>query len=102
MIRELQAAAARRGIALAQDDSVGRRIAVWENAGGNVSDLYRELLCEVYQLPAVELGLVDPLPLPAQPAGFELASRLTCPAWTLGSWSCSSNRPRASGCWTDA
>lgn len=60
LVRELGIAAARRSEVLPKDDSLGRRIAVWENQGGTVSDFYRDLLCEVYGLSAVELGLVQP------------------------------------------
>lgn len=76
LIRELRAAAARRGITLPKDESLARRIAAWENQGGVVGDLYRELLCEVYQLPALELGLVEP-PTTQDSAPPELVERLT-------------------------
>lgn len=78
LIRELRAAAARRGDTLPTDESVGRRIAAWENQGGAVGDFYSELLCEVYVLTAAELGLVElpDAPVPP-PAVVELAERLT-------------------------
>lgn len=60
LLRELRAAAARRGVQLPKDESLGRRVAVWENQGGAVGDFYRDLLCEVYGVSAFELGLVDP------------------------------------------
>ncbi|GAA4886376.1 hypothetical protein ACFQ34_21565 [Pseudonocardia benzenivorans] len=60
LLHELRAAAARRGENLPKDESLGRRVAVWENQGGAVGDFYRELLCEVYERSAAELGLVEP------------------------------------------
>jgi hypothetical protein len=70
--------AARHGETLPKDESLGRRIAVWENQGGAVGDFYRDLLCEVYGKPAAELGLVE-VPPPDQPelAPSELDERLT-------------------------
>lgn len=62
LLHELRAAAGRRGETLPKDESLGRRVAVWENQGGAVSDFYRDLLCEVYGCQPVDLGLVDPLP----------------------------------------
>jgi tetratricopeptide (TPR) repeat protein len=59
LLHELRAAAARRGVALPKDESLGRRVAVWENQGGTVGDFYRDLLCEVYGRSAAELGLVE-------------------------------------------
>ena len=59
LVRKLRVAAARRNETLPSDESVGRRVAVWENQGGTVGEFYRELLCEVYGLSALELGLVD-------------------------------------------
>lgn len=68
LLHELRAAAARRGENLPKDESLGRRVAVWENQGGAVGDFYRELLCEVYGRSAAELGLVELAPvLPAAP-----------------------------------
>ncbi|MEK6438935.1 hypothetical protein [Pseudonocardia sp. T1-2H] len=60
LLRELRTAAVRRGVQLPKDESLGRRVAVWENQGGAVGDFYRDLLCEVYGVSAFELGLVDP------------------------------------------
>ncbi|PKB30216.1 hypothetical protein [Pseudonocardia alni] len=60
LLHELRAAATRRGEQLPKDESLGRRVAVWENQDGVVGDFYRELLCEVYRCSAVELGLVEP------------------------------------------
>ncbi|MFC4945655.1 hypothetical protein [Pseudonocardia sp. GCM10023141] len=66
LLHALRTAASRRNEALPKDESLRRRIAVWENQGGSVGDFYRELLCEVYGLSAIELGLVDaPSPLEA-------------------------------------
>jgi tetratricopeptide (TPR) repeat protein len=60
LLHELRAAATRRGEQLPKDESLGRRVAVWENQDGVVGDFYRELLCEVYRCSAAELGLVEP------------------------------------------
>ena len=59
LLFELRAAAARRRETLPKDESLGRRVAAWENQGAPVSDFYRDLLCEVYERTAAELGLVD-------------------------------------------
>lgn len=68
LLHELRSAASRRGETLPKDESLARRVAVWENQGGAVSDFYSELLCEVYGLSAAELGLVEPPPdTPAAP-----------------------------------
>ncbi|WP_214371077.1 hypothetical protein [Pseudonocardia sp. H11422] len=74
LLRELRAAAARRKVTLPGDASLGRRVAVWENQDGAVSDLYRDLLCDVYGMSAVELGIADsPEPeSPAEDTGAEL------------------------------
>ncbi len=46
--------------------------------GGVVDDLYRDLLCDVYQLSALELGLVEPPITPdSAPPMPELVERLT-------------------------
>jgi tetratricopeptide (TPR) repeat protein len=79
LLRELRAAAARRQEILVSDASLGRRVAVWENQHGPVGERYRELLCEVYGLSAVELGIAEeppstPEPSPAVP---ELSERIT-------------------------
>lgn len=78
LLRELRAAAARRDETLVDDESLGRRVAVWENQDGGVGDFYRELLCEVYGLSAAELGLVEP-PAAEEPTplAVELVERLT-------------------------
>ncbi len=79
LIHELRTAAARRKENLPKDESLSRRIAVWENQGGEVGDFYRDLLCEVYGLPAAELGLGELPPAIAEPepVAAELAQRLT-------------------------
>ena len=64
LVRKLRDAAARRKQTLPGDESIGRRIAVWENQDGAVGEFYRELLCEVYGLSALELGLVEPPTMP--------------------------------------
>jgi tetratricopeptide (TPR) repeat protein len=77
LIHELRAAAARRGERLVKDESLSRRIAVWENQDGVVGELYRDLLCEIYGMSAAELGLVElPSSEPA-PEAAELEQRLT-------------------------
>ncbi|MGD9528096.1 MAG: hypothetical protein AB7L91_18755 [Dehalococcoidia bacterium] len=76
LLHELRAAAARRNERLPKDESLSRRIAVWENQGGVVSDFYRDLLCEIYGLTAAELGLIEPIPAPT-PAAVELSERPT-------------------------
>lgn len=76
LLHELRAAAARRNQRLPKDESLSRRIAVWENQGGVVGDFYRDLLCEVYGLTAAELGLIEPV-APPTPAAFELSERQT-------------------------
>lgn len=62
LLHELRAAATRRGEALPKDESLARRVAIWENQDGTVSDFYRELLCEVYDMSAIELGLIEIAP----------------------------------------
>jgi hypothetical protein len=76
LIHELRAAAARRKQHLVSAESLGRRIAVWENQDGAVGDFYRDLLCEVYGMSAAELGLVE-LPREPAPEAAELVDRLT-------------------------
>lgn len=76
LLHELRAAAARRKERLPKDESLGRRVAVWENQGGVVGDFYRELLCEVYGLTPADLGLIEPPPVPT-PAAAELSERPT-------------------------
>ena len=67
LIHELRRAA--RSTALPTDESMKRRIAVWENQDGAVSDFYRDLLCAAYRRSAVELGIADePAPPPSAPA----------------------------------
>lgn len=60
LLFELRTAAARHGENLPKDESLARRVAVWENQNARISDFYRDLLCEVYGCRAEELGLVDP------------------------------------------
>src|SRR3954454_892946 len=79
LVREIRAAAKRqKKNQLPSDDSIKRRIAAWENQGSPVGDYYRELLCEVYGLTALELGIVE-VSAPAEPTPLvvELAERLT-------------------------
>lgn len=77
LIRQLRAAAARRKMKpLVGDESLGRRIAIWENRGGAISDYYRDLLCDVYGKSAAELGLIE-LPTEPEPQVVELVERLT-------------------------
>ena len=78
LIYELRAAAKRRRIVLPKDESLNRRIAVWENQDGDVTDHYRALLCEVYGRSAAELGLVElPSASPPPPELDDMAERLT-------------------------
>ncbi|GAA4989156.1 hypothetical protein WHI96_21470 [Pseudonocardia tropica] len=81
LLHELRAAAARRGEQLPKDESLARRIAVWENQGGVVGDFYRELLCEVYRCSDVELGLAEP-PSPEQTAAAPVTEPLELPEFT--------------------
>jgi tetratricopeptide (TPR) repeat protein len=64
LISELRRAAARHGETLPKNESVGRRVANWENQGGTVGEFYRDLLCEVYSMTPAELGIDEPPPLP--------------------------------------
>ncbi|AEA26547.1 hypothetical protein Psed_4390 [Pseudonocardia dioxanivorans CB1190] len=66
LLHELRAAAGRRGETLPKDESLGRRVAIWENQGGAVGGFYSDLLCEVYGRSAIELGLTEPV-LPRSP-----------------------------------
>lgn len=72
-LHELRMAARRRGTTLPKDDSLRRRVAVWENQDGAVGEFYRTLLCEVYGVSAAELGLTEglaasePAPLREEP-----------------------------------
>lgn len=76
LVYELRTAAGRRNERLVSDASLYRRIAVWENQDGAVSEFYRDLLCEVYERSAAELGLVKMPPAP-DPESVELVDRLT-------------------------
>jgi len=61
-------------------ESLARNFARWENQGGGVSDDYRDLLCEIYEKSAAELGLVAPSPVsePAEETGTaQLAAQLS-------------------------
>lgn len=64
LLHELRAAAGRRSEVLPKDENLGRRVAMWENQHANVGEFYRELLCEVYGLATVELGLDEPAAVP--------------------------------------
>lgn len=77
LIHELRAAAARRGERLVKDESLSRRIAVWENQGGAVGELYQELLSEIYGMSPAELGLLELPSSEPEPESAELAQRLT-------------------------
>lgn len=57
LVHELRRAAAPEQ--LPTDESLSRRIAVWENQHGKVGEFYRPLLCTVYGLSAVELGIAE-------------------------------------------
>ena len=48
-VRLRQAAKARQEV-LPQPQSLARQIARWENGHGAVSELYRQLFCDVYRL----------------------------------------------------
>ncbi|MDN5852374.1 MAG: hypothetical protein L0K86_05900 [Actinomycetia bacterium] len=74
LLRELRTAATRRKITLVGDESLGRRVAMWENQGAAVGDMYRPLLCEVYGMSAVELGIEGE---PALPIDDDRADQLT-------------------------
>ena len=75
LVREIRTAAVRqRKAQLPSDESIKRRIAAWENQGSEVGEFYRDLLCEVYQLSAIELGIDD---VPALPEPTSLAVELT-------------------------
>jgi hypothetical protein len=78
LIRKLREAAGRQDEVLVSDASLKRRIAGWENQHKPVSDFYRQLLCEVYGMSAVELGIAEPLTFPPDPPppSTELAERL--------------------------
>ena len=79
LMRKLRAAAARQGETLVSDASLKRRIAGWENQDKPVSDRYRELLCEVYGMTAVELGIAEPPAFPPEPPppSSDLTERIT-------------------------
>src|SRR5687768_8169923 len=79
LVHEIRTAAARQRKAhLPSDESIKRRIAAWENQGRDVGDYYCDLLCEAYQLSAIELG-IDEVPAPPEPTplAVELTERLT-------------------------
>ncbi|MHA6784709.1 hypothetical protein ACVGOW_27480 [Pseudonocardia saturnea] len=77
LIRELRAAAKRRRMKpLVGDESLMRRIAVWENQDGTISGYYRDLICDAYGMAPVELGLVELQTAPT-PESVELVERLT-------------------------
>ena len=66
LVHELRRAAAPAG--LPSDESLKRRIAVWENKHGAVGNFYRDLLCAVYGRSAVELGIAEEPAAPPPPA----------------------------------
>jgi hypothetical protein len=75
LIHELRRAAGTTN-PLPPDESVKRRIAMWENKGGAVSPFYRDLLCKAYRRSAIELGIADePVP-PAPPPPLDDARPL--------------------------
>lgn len=78
LVRAMRAAAARRKMRLVSDESLSRRIAVWENQGGGMSAMYRQLFSDVYGLSEAELGLVDDPVVEdaAPPAAVELVERI--------------------------
>jgi tetratricopeptide (TPR) repeat protein len=57
-VRLRQAAKARNEV-LPQPQSLARQIARWENGHGAVSELYRQLFCDVYGCSPAELGFVE-------------------------------------------
>ncbi len=57
LVREMRAAAARRGTALPTDASIKRRIASWENLHSIPDEFYGPLVCEALGMTAAELGL---------------------------------------------
>ena len=76
LLHQIRAAAKRRKKPMPSDASLARRVAIWENQGGAVSDFYRELLCDVYGMSEVELGLVE-LPSAMPLESVEMVQRLT-------------------------
>lgn len=77
---ELRRAANAKRINLPKTESLARNFARWENGAGGLSDMYRDLFCEVYGKTAVELGLVAPAPAPAETedaGAVELAAQLS-------------------------
>jgi transcriptional regulator with XRE-family HTH domain len=62
LITELGRAAKRRGVMLPGRDSLKAQISRWENGRVQPSELYRALLCEVYQLADDDLGPHDQSP----------------------------------------
>jgi hypothetical protein len=76
LIHELRAAAARAGEKLPKDESLERRIAIWENQGGAVSDFYRDLLCEIYGRSPADLGLQPAAVATVTEQSWELSERL--------------------------
>jgi hypothetical protein len=79
LIHELRRAAKAGEDTLVSDASLSRTVAAWENQHRPVSVYYRELLCAVYGMSAVELGIADePAPAPmVSDSERELTERLT-------------------------
>ena len=79
LLFELRAAAARRNETLPKDESLARRVAVWENQNASVSDFYCELLCDVYSCTPRDLGLVEEFaasPIPKKPVEAPVLARI--------------------------
>lgn len=70
-------AATRRKERLVSNESLKRRIAGWENQHRSVSEMYRDLLCDAYDLSAAELGLVaEPAVKDVEPAANDPTERI--------------------------
>lgn len=77
---ELRRTAKAKNINLPKVESLARNFARWENGGGGLSDMYRDLFCEVYGKTPVELGIAAPEPEPASgedPGAVDLAAQLS-------------------------
>ncbi|QJY45138.1 hypothetical protein [Pseudonocardia broussonetiae] len=82
LVHELRRAAG--SMALPGDESMKRRIAVWENQDGAVSDFYRELLCAAYGRSAPELGIAGEPEMPSAPATVDDALPIAFTRLDLG------------------